>query len=219
VIILPAVASIRNRRKLVNRVLEEKGLQVLVLGSGPSISQLDEMETSQWTVVAMNRAWSFRPERVDYVVHMDGLPGSKRPSSDQFGPGRVISYDQFADAVRHFALLYSDGGSEDMWSVTGGLIHFSTSFWVMHALKPQRIGYLGCDFNYTGNNTHFYGRGQSILAKEPHGLSLSEFFEIQAQLCRHAGVSLVNLSEDPDSLLPYPRLDSVGLGNKFQDLS
>ncbi|MEM9304539.1 MAG: hypothetical protein AAGE01_20675 [Pseudomonadota bacterium] len=193
--------------------------QVLVLGSGPSIAQLDRMDSSPWTVVAMNRAWSFRPDRVDYVVHMDALPGSKRPPAGRYEPGRVVSYAEYVEAVRHYARRFSHGESDDWWSVTGGLIHFSTSYWVMHALNPGRIGYLGCDFNYAGGTTHFYGRGQSIPAEEPHREPLGAYFDIQARFCDGAGVSLLNLSDDPDSLLPYPRHDQSGFAEKRRRLS
>ena len=38
---------------------------------------------------------------------------------------------------------------------------FTAGYWVLYKFKPQIICYTGCDMVYTGEKTHFYGKGKA----------------------------------------------------------
>jgi hypothetical protein len=184
---------------------------VLILGSGLAIRRLDGIDTAGWTVVAMNRAWQFRPGRVDHVVHGDLLPGSLRPPTERF-PGRVHSYSDYRPIVDACARCWAEAHDEvealadPPIFLTGHLIHFNATYWVLSRLKPQRIAYLGCDFDYGGETSHYYGRGQAVFAEERGRAPLATYFERLQWFADRAGTTLQNLSPEGPTLLPYPRL-------------
>ncbi len=186
---------------------------VLILGSGLAIRLLDGIDTTGWTVIAMNRAWQFRPDRVDHVVHGDLLPGSMRPSPERY-PDRVHSYATYRPIIDARAAEWAACHPDDRAAaiadppmfLTGHLIHFNASHWAMATLRPRRIAYLGCDFHYGGETSHYYGRGQAVFAEERGRPPLSRYFERLQWFADRDGVTLRNLSPDGPTLLPHPRL-------------
>jgi hypothetical protein len=182
--------------------------RVLMVGSGPSIRLIDEVDPSTWVVVAMNKAWAYRPRRVDYLVHMASLPGSRRPAPADVPADRVASYDQYIAAVHHYGRALAVDDDIALGFLTGHLIHFIASYWAMWRLRPAVVGYLGCDLEYRGEGpTHFYGRGQAIPWRDRGREPLDVYFERQACLAERQGVELVNLSCESGSRLPYRRVD------------
>lgn len=196
-----------------------KEQQTLIVGSGLSIRRLAALDTREWTVVALNKAWRYCPRKVDYVVHSQALPGSFRPDDDNapkhaIPADQVISYKQYHPIVRCFARhLTSRHGivlADPALDLTAHLIHFNASYWVMAQLRPQRIAYLGCDFDYRNRqHSHYYGKGQAILAEERGRRPLSDFFAYQSQVCQDLNIALFNLSASDYTQLPYPRLSAA----------
>lgn len=185
---------------------------VLIVGSGLSIAQLHDLDTCACTVVALNKAWLYAPERMDYLLHSDMLPGSYRPDAGVFADGHVVSYAAYHPVVREFAAQL-DGQAEATEAMadpalflTGHLIHFNATYWVMAQLQPLRIAYLGCDFDYAGDQSHYYGKGQAIFPVERGRAPLTQFFYWQRWFAEQSDIALVNLSDSPRSQLPYPRL-------------
>lgn len=178
---------------------------VLIVGSGLSISLLNEIDLDAWIVVALNKAWKYRPEVVDYIVHMPFLPGSSRPKVSEFCIDKVIDTDQCIPAACHYAEMLGAEFSENHKAVTGNEIHFYASYWAMSCLHAGMLGYIGCDLDYDGPQTHFYGRGQQILWVDRSRESLDVYFDRQLRICAMEGVSLINLSTNPKTRLPYPK--------------
>lgn len=185
---------------------------MLIVGSGLSIRQLDDLDTRGWTLVALNQAWRFAPDRFHYLVHSPALAGSKRPEEGRFAPGHVVSRREVRptvlEAARRLGLAQDDGNHDSLHHrLTGHLVHFEATYWVMAELRPKRIAHLGCDFDYSGPRSHYYGKGQAVFPEERGRASLDELFDLQQRFSRLTGIDLVNLSRAERSLLPYPRLD------------
>jgi hypothetical protein len=178
--------------------------KVLIVGSGQSIALLDETDTSSWTVVALNKAWKYKPDAVDYIVHMPFLPESSRPRASNFRQSQVINVEQCTAAACHYAGMLGPEFSGNHKAITGNEIHFYASYWAMSRLSAGVLGYVGCDLDYEGTQTHFYGRGQQVSWVDRSREDLGVYFDRQLRICAAEGVSLVNLSTNPRTRLPYP---------------
>lgn len=183
------------------------GADVLMVGSGLSIHQLTGLDTDPWTVVALNKAWQFAPDRFDWLIHSDGLAGSRRPEPGRFPPGRVLSHRQVRPLVEPYGDGLEPGDGDPYHRLTGQLIHLVATYWALARLAPWRIAYLGCDFDYDGTTSHYYGKGQAVFVRELGRPSLDRLLDHQWRLARRDGVELVNLSTAPRTRLPFPRLD------------
>ncbi|GAB4190978.1 MAG: hypothetical protein Tsb002_19290 [Wenzhouxiangellaceae bacterium] len=191
---------------------------VLIVGSGLSIRQLDQVDTTHCLVVGLNKAWRYAPQRFDYLIHSDMLPGSQRPADHDFAPGHVVSYSAYHPVVRDYAqrwsAIHQQSIDDPAMFLSGHLIHFNASYWVMQKLQPRRIAYLGCDFDYSNDQSHYYGKGQAVFAEERGRRPLRHFFACQIDLAQRAGIELYNLSTAANSQLPYPRLEPLSWTNK-----
>jgi hypothetical protein len=76
----------------------------------------------------------------------------------------------------------------------------------MSRLCAGVLGYIGCDLDYEGPQTHFYGRGQQISWVDRSRENLDVYFNRQLRICATEGVSLINLSTNPKTRLPYPKV-------------
>ncbi|MEO6911445.1 MAG: hypothetical protein ABI158_11035 [Edaphobacter sp.] len=179
--------------------------QVLIVGSGLSISLLDEIDIDAWIVVALNKAWKYKPEVVDYIVHMPFLPESSRPQASRFAKSQIIGVEQCIPAACHYAVTLGSEFSGNHKALSGNEIHFYASYWAMFCLCAGVLGYIGCDLDYDGPQTHFYGRGQQISWVDRSREDLDVYFDRQLRVCAKEGVSLINLSMNPKTRLPYPK--------------
>ena len=88
----------------------------------------------------------------------------------------------------------------------GGTMAFTAGYWALGELKPDVMAFLGCDMNYSGGNTHFYGKGEpdplrndvTLQSLEAKSARLMAFAAMQNCVC-------VNLSEGRTSRLIFPR--------------
>jgi len=99
-------------------------------------------------------------------------------------------------------------------------IYFSSAHWTLHYLKPKYLGFIGFDMNYKpteDGSTAFYGTGydiknrgmpdymyQVINVYNNNQNIMTTFFERLSQ--RAGGTKLFNLSDDPESMLPWERI-------------
>lgn len=84
----------------------------------------------------------------------------------------------------------------------------NATLWAMKKLAPQKIGFLGCDFDYEDTRgTHFYGKGQRIEDDEKGRPPVGVFLDRLSGIAVAAGIDLVNLSDNPRTLLPFPKGD------------
>jgi hypothetical protein len=179
--------------------------KVLIVGSGLSISLLEEIDLDAWIVVALNKAWKYKPEAMDYVVHMPFLPGSSRPKASEFGEEKIIPVEHCVPAASHYARTLGPEFAGNHKTLTANEIHFYASYWAMSRLCAGVLGYIGCDLDYEGPQTHFYGRGQQISWVDRSREDLDVYFNRQIRICAAEGVSLINLSTNPKTRLPYPK--------------
>ncbi len=146
-------------------------------------------------VVAINNAWGVRPDWT-HCIYPDDFAQERRPVP---GAGQVIvTSEAYVPAQNRFGgVVYA-----------GATMAFTASYWVLDALRPERIAYLGCDMVYdAGGNTHFYGAGTADpLRDDPTLQSLEAKARRLQALAARSGCALVNLSEGP-SRLPYARAD------------
>jgi hypothetical protein len=173
---------------------------VLIVGSAPDAVRIQSWDLSGFTsCVVINNAWQLI-EDWDYLIYPEDFPLDRLPSSKVLAQKKVITAKEFVPEQNHF------GG----FVYAGGTMSFTAGYWVLGALKPDVIAYLGCDMVYpkeTVNPTHFYGVGtpdplrpditlQSLEAKSARFMAIA-----QMNQC-----SIVNLSELPESRLLFPRV-------------
>lgn len=164
---------------------------VLVLGSGPNVVESRVWERGLFdTIVAINNAWAVRPDW-DVLIHPEDFPPERRPVDVQDHQS-IVTAEEFVPAQNDF------GG----FVYAGGTMAFTAGYWVLHALRPDVIGFMGCDMVYAdGPQTHFYGKGDADPLRPDISLrsleAKSARFEVFAA---EAGCALVNLSRDASRL-------------------
>lgn len=171
---------------------------VVILGSGPNaVEARDWPRDSFDRLVVINNAWRVRPDWDDLVFPED-FPANRRPKThhpDQ----RLIEADQFVPTQNAYGgVVYA-----------GGTMAFTCAYWVLHALRPKVMAFLGCDMVYPRSGpTHFYGTG----APDPlrADVTLQDLGAKSARLGLLAaaqGCRCVNLSGDESELV----FDRAGL--------
>lgn len=175
---------------------------VLILGSGPDVVRCTGWDLSGFAaVVAINNAWRVRPDW-SYCVYPDDFPEARRPVP---GPRqRLVTSDVYVPAQNRFGgVVYA-----------GATMAFTASYWVLDALEPRVIAYLGCDMMYDRpGHTHFYGSGAADpLRNDPTLQSLEAKARRFQALAAREGCALANLSDAP-SRLPYPRATVLNIAD------
>lgn len=125
-------------------------MKVLILASGKTATQIKEIDTSNFTVIAVNNAWK-ATDKWNYWIHAMDYKGN-RPESVRGNQTVVKSAEK---VLSNYGGVYHCG-----YSIT-----LCASYWALHTLKPSEIYYLGCDMNYEPDkhgSTHFYGVGYDI---------------------------------------------------------
>lgn len=168
---------------------------VLILGSGPNATLAAEWDKGWFDrIVAINNAWRVRADWDDLVFPED-FPVDRRPEKQAPGQ-RFIEADAFVPAQNAY------GG----FVYAGGTMAFTAAYWVLHALRPRVIGFLGCDMIYPkSGNTHFYGKGTADPLRDD--VTLRDLRAKSARLALLAalqGCTCLNLSTD-DSMLVFDR--------------
>jgi len=169
---------------------------VLILGSGPSVLRCRDWERAPFdALVAINNAWAVRPDW-DYLVYPEDMDRNRLPT-DVSPAQTLIGAEAFVPAQNRF------GG----FVFAGGTMAFTTAYWVLHAMRPRVMAFLGCDMVYpAAAQTHFYGTGTADPLRDD--LSLRDLEAKSARLGLIAaaqGCACVNLSDAVESRLVYPR--------------
>ena len=168
---------------------------VLIIGSGPNAVSAVELKTAFDAIVVINNAWRVRPDWTHLIYPFD-FPKERWPQEVKFSQS-VITEKEFVPIQNQY------GG----FIYAGATMAFTAGYWVLGALRPSHISFIGCDMHYprTGK-THFYGNGtpdplrndislMSLKAKSNRFLHIS-----QKQNCL-----VGNLSDGP-SELTFPRI-------------
>lgn len=182
--------------------MQKKGGVVLILGSGPSVVAAASWPRDRFDrIVVINNAWRVRSDW-DILCYPEDFPQENQPRTLRAGQQLVLS-DAFVPAQNAF------GG----FVFAGATMAFTTAYWVLHALRPRVIGFLGCDMVYApAGPTHFYGNGAADPLRDD--VSLRNLEAKSARLGAIAavnGCACANLS-DSDSRLVFPRTTLEDLG-------
>ncbi len=169
---------------------------VLILGSAPDAVRAKEWAPGQFDViVAINNAWRIRPDWTYSIFPSDF--SSEKHAITEVGQ-YLCSADDYVSVQNQF------GG----FVYAGGTMAFTAAYWALGELKPEHMFFLGCDMVYPKNqNTHFYGMGTPDPLRPDITLkNLSAKSARFAALAEREGCQVLNLSEEPESRLVFPRV-------------
>lgn len=190
---------------------------VLILGSGRSVEDYHKYANKNFIIVAVNNAWAVT-EDYDYWIR----PG------DYYGscPDKLLPHQKAIGGEYNKALNKHGGVNKCGFSMM-----LAASYWVLEEIKPNNIYYLGADMNYRPDekgNTHFYGKGYDIQKwkmsdpdlmvkvqkqkgnKNPN--YLNDIYMRFYWIAEKQGTKCYNLSKDPDTRLPYPKIELTTSG-------
>ena len=179
-----------------------KTKKILIIGSAP-----DSVNATKWknisfdNIVAINNAWKVRKDWTN-CIYPEDFPENKRPKSSE--TQTLHSSEEYVKAQNHF------GG----FVYAGGTMAFTTGYWVLYKFKPQIICYTGCDMVYTGEKTHFYGKGKADPLRKDK--TLNNLLAKSARLEAIAFLNkckILNLSNILESNLTFPKVNVNDLDN------
>ena len=171
---------------------------VLIIGSGPNAIKASELLTSCDAIVVINNAWRIRSDWTHIIFPYD-FPEERWPQEIQ-STQRVITEQEFVPIQNQY------GG----FIYAGATMAFTAGYWVLGALKPSHISFIGCDMYYPKRGkTHFYGKGTADPLREDISLmSLKAKSNRFFCLAHEQGCQVGNLSDGP-SKLTFPRICSA----------
>lgn len=179
-------------------------MKVLLLGSGPEVLRAADWPRAPFdAIVTINNSWAVRPDW-DALVYPHDFPAARMPPAP-------APHQQLIDETRFIPAQNAFGGVV----YAGATMAFTASYWVLQALRPSLVAYLGCDMVYPSRGrTHFYGTGQpdplrpdiTLQSLEAKGARLMA-------LAARQGTALVNLSTGPTRLV-FPRATRAQLAGQ-----
>ena len=174
---------------------------VIIMGSGPGVLAARDWAKGDALWVAINNAWQVRPDW-DVLIHPDDFPADRRPAACCAGQRIVTSAEYVPMQNRFGGFVYA-----------GGTMAFTAAYWALAALRPEVIGFVGCDMVYpTSGNTHFYGTGTADPLRPDVTLRSLEAKSARFMLlAARVGCAVVNLSEAAESRLVFPRATPAGM--------
>lgn len=171
---------------------------VLILGSAP-----DAPDAASWPkrgfdwIVAINNAFAIRPDW-DFLIHPEDFPPDRLPAQ--------ISNQQTIITPSDYVRVQNAYGG---FVYAGGTMAFTAGYWALGALKPDVLAFFGCDMNYDGPVSHFYGNGTADPLRDDFTLQSLEAKSARLMLIAAGqGCLTVNLSRQRESQLLFPRLDA-----------
>ena len=173
---------------------------VLIIGSGPNAVKAAELETAFDAIVVINNAWRVRPDW-SHLIYPYDFSKERWPQE--------ISCSQTVITEKEFVPIQNQYGG---FIYAGATMAFTAGYWVLGALKPSHISFIGCDMHYpkTGK-THFYGKGTADPLREDISLmSLKAKSNRFLSLAYEQDCLVGNLSDGP-SKLTFPRVSSASL--------
>lgn len=173
----------------------EKQSIVIILGSAP-----DAVDAAAWELpggaqlVAINNAWRVR-DGWNYLIHPDDFSPDNRPRSVGSDQNIITSGSYVPAQNRYGGFVYA-----------GGTMAFTAGYWALDALKPDVLAWFGCDMVYSGAKSHFYGQGDADPLRDDVTLQSLEAKSARLMaLAARQGCICVNLSDQPESRLLFPR--------------
>ena len=185
--------------------MKEHLKMVLLIGSAPDALSAKDWNLSMFSQrVAINNAWQITLDW-DYLVYPEDFAPERLPISPLKSSQQLIAAPEFVPQQNSF------GG----FVYAGGTMAFTAGYWALGALKPDLIAFLGCDMVYdtsTGESSHFYGQGTPDPLREDVTLQSLEAKSVRfMSLAHRQQCVVVNLSEQPESRLLFPRVSQLDL--------
>ncbi len=169
---------------------------VLIIGSGLNAPDAQEWDAGLFEArVVINNAWRIRPDWT-HLIHPEDFPADRHPP--EVGANQTI-----VTAQNYVPLQNRLGG----FVYAGGTMAFTAGYWALLQLKPDVLGFIGCDMTYAATgNTHFYGTGAADPLRDDISLQSLEAKSARLMaLAARAGCQTVNYSSASDSRLVFPR--------------
>jgi len=172
---------------------------VLIIGSAPDANRAADLDARNFdSIVVVNNAWRIRSDW-SHTIYPDDFHQDRRPNptSQQV----VVTSCDYVPANNRFGgIVYA-----------GATMAFTTAYWALAALKPNRMVFIGCDMIYDDEGeTHFYGTGTADpLRDDPTLQSLEAKSNRLLILAKQNNCECLNLSSKPRSRLTFPRIDDA----------
>lgn len=192
------------------------GGKVINAGSGRNMVNINEWDTKGMTIVGVNNVWK-GTRKLNHLICAGDYP-----ETDEIrlaGGAMLHSYDRGWSYINSY-MNQAKMEWKDARIYLGLPMYFGSAHWTLHYLKPDYLGFIGFDMNYTptdDGSTAFYGVGydiqtrgipdpmyqfQRVYKNDPD--ILQKLFERLDE--RRGKTKLFNLSDDPDSLLPWEKI-------------
>ena len=192
--------------------LNKKLNKVLIIGSAPDAVQAAAWDKTNFAhIVAINNAWRIRGDW-DFCIYPEDFPDDNKPQA-------LSEQQSIVTAVDYVEVQNSYGG----FVYAGATMAFTSAYWALGALKPDVIGFIGCDMIYAknGEDTHFYGTGQADPLRQDVTLQSLEaksnrlFYKAHEQGCL-----CLNLSQLDKTRLTFPKVSyEKSLTEKIMDMN
>jgi len=171
-------------------------MRVLIIGSGPNAVEAQDWDRGLFdAIVVINNAWRVRGDWT-HLIHPEDFPEDRRPDLLTTGQTVVTAADYVPVQNELGGFLYA-----------GGTMAYTAGYWVLGALEPKIMAFIGCDMVYPkSGNTHFYGTGEADPLRDD--ITLQDLEAKSARLSFLAaarGCACVNLSKAQASRLMFPR--------------
>jgi len=147
---------------------------VLILGSAPNVLAARDLPKSLFSsIVAINNAWSVRGDW-DYHISPDDFPVDRMPTDLTARQALVGASDYVPANNAYGGIIYA-----------GATMAFTAGYWVLAALRPSAMVFVGCDMVYSNSgNPHFYGKGSADPLRDD--ITLRNLEAKSARLMLHA---------------------------------
>lgn len=175
---------------------------VLILGSAPGVLAARDLPKSLFSsIVAINNAWSVRDDW-DYHISPEDFPEDRAPVNLTSGQKRIGAAEFVPANNAYGGIIYA-----------GATMAFTAGYWVLAALRPAAMIFVGCDMVYSGTgNPHFYGKGSADPLRKD--ITLRNLEAKSARLMLHAsgqGCACVR-APGGESRLVFPAMDLKDIG-------
>ena len=187
--------------------------RLLVLGSGPSAAMIDQIDRKGYYVIALNNGWRAmkNPYEIKLWHHSNDIhhyhPLPERDLMDHLyvtGWGYITHFFQ-----TRATCIY------DREKFPTGTTAFLDLMSRLSSSRPNMIGeiaFLGCEHDYSGEQTHFYGKGTPDPMRYGSYFLIENFRRIR-QWADREGIVLRDFSGNTTGLLYKAIFDESSAGN------
>lgn len=183
--------------------------KVLIIASGFSAAKVHEYSYREkgWKIIGVSNVYRYFDD-FDLLIYAQDI-------RDQIARDVPLHKTQMLGGPDY---MRKWGGID----VAGRGIVITAAYYVLEKFKPDMIGFLGCDMNYThksGSNTCIYGIGDDIKKRkmsDPDRIIKYEkdpeyFTKKFRRFEEIADCEVYNFSDDPETRLPFLQVDPIDI--------